>query len=144
VKVTVAFAAPTGRIGRVALEKACKTALSGEGAKRARVGIVVVEGSELRRLHREYLGSDEDTDVITFPLGEPGEIEAEIYISADAAREQAREYRAPVVEEFMRLAIHGALHACGYSDATPLERKAMKDKEDKYLQIAFRKLRTRS
>ena len=57
-------------------------------------------------------------------------IEAELVISADTARRQAREYGVSMRNECIRLAIHGVLHLCGYDDRSDGDREAMKARED--------------
>jgi probable rRNA maturation factor len=53
--------------------------------------------------------------VITFPLEEPGRpLVGDIYIGVDQARYQAAEHGVDMVEEIMRLAIHGTLHLLGW------------------------------
>jgi probable rRNA maturation factor len=71
--------------------------------------------------------------VITFALGEPGEPDGEIYISADTARAQAKEYGVPLRQEIARLAIHGVLHLCGHDDGTEAEAARMHALQEKLL-----------
>ena len=53
--------------------------------------------------------------MITFPLREPGRpLVGDVYIGAERAVQQARENGVPVREEFVRLAVHAALHLLGW------------------------------
>ncbi|MDH7514453.1 MAG: rRNA maturation RNase YbeY [Bacteroidota bacterium] len=138
----VAFAAPAGSIGGQSLISACRTVLRGEKKTRARVDIIVVDDAFIAALHRRFFNEDGPTDVMTFPLEEGGRIEAEVYISIDTARVQAREYGVSIREEMTRLVVHGTLHACGYDDRTEPSRRAMKQKEELYVRKSLRRRRT--
>lgn len=81
------------------------------------VSVVVVDDRVMRSLNRQYRGFDSPTDVLAFPIGDgthEGEPFGDIVISYETARRQARAYKAPLVREMQRLAVHGALHLCGY------------------------------
>jgi rRNA maturation RNase YbeY len=58
-----------------------------------------------------FLKHDFLTDIITFPLHEPGDpIAGEIYISVDRVRENAKSLKLKQQEEVLRVVFHGALH----------------------------------
>jgi len=84
---------------------------------RGDVTLVLTGDEAVRRLNKRYRGKDRATDVLSFGLGDGrqrGEPFGDIVISVDAARRQAREYGATTRQEIVRLAVHGALHLCGY------------------------------
>jgi rRNA maturation RNase YbeY len=89
----------------------------------------------MKSLNGAYLDHWRATDVLTFPLHEKGArvLSGEIYVNLDQARRQAREYRVSIREETARLVIHGALHMCGYLDATPSQKKRMTEKQELYV-----------
>jgi probable rRNA maturation factor len=81
------------------------------------VSVVLVSDRTIRELNRRFRGLDRSTDVLAFPLGDglaAGEPFGDIVISHETARRQAREYGARLVQEVLRLTVHGALHLCGY------------------------------
>lgn len=84
--------------------------------RRAMLSVTFVTTRVSATLNRTHLGHRGPTDVITFALGaDPaGTVIADIYISPDVARRQAKEYGAGVREEIARLVVHGVLHACGW------------------------------
>lgn len=89
-------------------------------------------------LNKEYLHHNYYTDIITFELNPPKQpIQADIYISIERARHNAKAYGAPIIHETMRLLIHGALHLCGYKDKTEKEFKKMKALEELHLNQWF-------
>lgn len=100
------------------------------GAERAegawQVTILLCDDDRLRRLHRDFLGLDSPTDVITFPIGDDGgELGGDIVVSVERAADQAGEYGHRAAEEVRFLVVHGLLHLCGWDDATEVERTGM-------------------
>ncbi|MBD3224428.1 MAG: rRNA maturation RNase YbeY [Caldithrix sp.] len=91
--------------------------------------VIFVDDHTLKQMHETYLQDATFTDVMTFDLGDT-EVEGEIYISLDRARENARTYQAGITKEIMRLVIHGLLHLKGYKDKSPTDRQQMKQEED--------------
>lgn len=130
--VDVVFRARCGSIGAPVFADAVRLVLRGEGIVEAVISCAIVGDAEIHSLNRRFLRHDYPTDIITFPL-EDFPLEAELVISADTARRQAREYRVPMREECARLAIHGVLHLCGFDDMTEEDREAMKAREEFYL-----------
>ncbi len=104
-------------INRTQLKSAIQKVLLAEGVRHANLEIALVNDSAIRRVHNRFLQLDSPTDVLTFPLQEPGEpIAGAIVISAEtAAREGPRHGLEPKIE-ILLYAIHGILHLCGYDD----------------------------
>jgi probable rRNA maturation factor len=93
----------------------------------------------LLEINRKYLNHNFYTDVISFDLASsPKEIFAEIYISIDRVRENAKALKLPFRKELHRVMFHGLLHLCGYKDKTRAQQIEMKEKEDYYLNRYFR------
>ena len=95
--------------------------------------VILSDDRTLREMHKEYLDDDSLTDVITFNLSESDAVEAEIYISAERAVQNASRFKTTLRNELMRLVIHACLHLAGYDDTTESKRKIMKQKEEQYL-----------
>jgi len=92
----------------------------------------------LLSINKQYLDHDYYTDIITFDLSEPGQpINAEIYISVDRVRDNARSFGTSLKKELHRVIFHGALHLCGYRDKNQQEEKLMRKMEDEYLALYF-------
>ena len=90
----------------------------------------------LLQMNREFLGHDYYTDIITFGLSGKGEpIEAEIYISLERVKENAKTLGTKYQTELRRVLFHGALHLCGYKDKKKSEIVLMRSKEDQYLRL---------
>ena len=102
---------------------------------------MLTDDARIRILNRDFLEHDRPTDVLSFPLAEPEDLEdptrdlflGEIYISVETARAQARSARRPLAREVTHLAIHGLLHLLGHDHAKPSERRRMKAIESRLL-----------
>jgi len=93
----------------------------------------------LLEINRQHLQHDYYTDIITFGLSDPGQpIQAEVYISIDRVRANARQLNNTVKEEIHRVIFHGALHLCGYKDKKAKDQGIMRGMEDKYLRLYFK------
>jgi rRNA maturation RNase YbeY len=121
---------------RQILKNTLTTLFQKEGKKLVELQYIFCSDDRLLEINRQFLQHDYFTDIITFPLSEPGQpITAEIYISVDRVRENARQFGNTIQQELLRVIFHGALHLCGYGDKTPQEEKKMRHMEEKYLHI---------
>ena len=120
------------------MTEAIKRVFEGEKNQRKvseiKVNVIYLNDDEIHNMNKEFLSHDYPTDVITFTL-EENPLEGEIYIGAGVAKDQAREYRVSVRNECLRLAVHGALHLCGYEDNTDKKRQEMHLLENKYMKL---------
>src|SRR5437762_5967274 len=106
-----------------------------EGKDLARLDYVFCTDQRLLQINRAHLGHDYYTDVVTFDLSaKPGPIHAEIYISVDRTKDNARLFNVSQSQELRRVILHGALHLCGYRDKSKSDQRLMRKKEDTYLQ----------
>ncbi|MFZ1573036.1 MAG: rRNA maturation RNase YbeY [Chlorobiota bacterium] len=115
----------------------------GEHKNNYNVNVIFVCDLELLDINKIYLNHNYLTDVITFNLNQSDSnkskinnsdlIEGEIYISVDRAKEQSKIFNVKFYNEVYRLAIHGALHLCGYEDNTDVKRLSMTNLENHYL-----------
>ncbi|MCS6824093.1 MAG: rRNA maturation RNase YbeY [Cytophagaceae bacterium] len=97
----------------------------------------------LYKINFEYLKHDTYTDVITFDLRENNEsniLEADIYISIERVKENARQLKLPLYSELRRVMIHALLHLVGYTDKSEKEKIIMRSKETEALQF-FEKMK---
>lgn len=105
-----------------------------EGKRTDDLNFFIVSDKIILDINREFLRHDYNTDVIAFNYGEGEIIKGEIYISIDTVRLNAQKYGVLIMEEVLRVMIHGVLHLCGYGDRDHGERNIMKEKEDYYLE----------
>jgi len=122
------------------LEALARHVLMAEGARgRWSVTVALVDNERIRELHRDFMGIDEATDVMTFPLDEgPGRSGGEIAISVERAAEQAPEFDHSAATEVEFLLAHGLLHLCGWGDAVTSDRARMLERQAALLE-AFKR-----
>ncbi len=129
------------------LQRIGEQVLTLEGADpRAELGLVITDQERVQELNREYLGRDEPTDVLAFPLLADEEGQAsfvpppdgiphlgEVIISYPQAVIQAEEQGHSTDKEIAILVTHGVLHLLGYGDETPELKKQMQAREQEIL-----------
>jgi probable rRNA maturation factor len=102
-------------VGEERLAAVLERVLSAEGVEAGRLSVALVGDESIAALHRDYLGHDGPTDVISFALHGPGQpLVGDVYVGAEQAARQAAEWGVPLEVELLRLAIHGTLHVLGY------------------------------
>ncbi len=132
IDVTVEHA--THSVDREQIAALVERVVQGETKTLRNVSIVCGDHNLIRRLNREYLDHDYNTDVLSFSLTEaPGVVEGEVYIDLDTAAERHDEFGDSFEKEAARYVVHGVLHLCGYEDATPEGKQRMHELEDGYL-----------
>lgn len=119
--------------------RAAAQAAMNEEHKRGHVEIIAVTEAEMREINRMQRNIDRVTDVLSFPMAEPGQPPpdgyfGDILICPARAREQAAEYGHGGRREFAFLTIHGMLHLFGYDHAVPAEEERMIKKQRKILE----------
>jgi len=139
IEIAVHNAHPRRRIPRGRVVETVTRVVRGERRSHAQISVVFTDSSRIARLNARYLQHRGSTDVISFSLGAPKELEGEIYVNLDRARSQARTYGVPYALEVSRLVVHGTLHLLGYDDATEQSRLRMKRYEDRYLGLPARR-----
>jgi probable rRNA maturation factor len=98
------------------------------------LNIVFCDDNYLLELNQEFLEHDYYTDILSFRLSSAGKpLIAEIYISIDRVRDNAKNLNTPFKSELHRVIFHGVLHFCGYKDKTPSDILKMRIMEDKWL-----------
>jgi probable rRNA maturation factor len=119
-----------------AIERTIGTLLAALDERESSISVSFVRDPKIRELNRTFRGMDKPTDVLSFPLVEPGDVYpgaerllGDIVISVDTAKRQAADYDAPVGREVQRLLIHGVLHLLGHDHIEPVERAAMEAEE---------------
>lgn len=103
------------------------------------LNIVFCSDKYLLSINQQFLAHDYFTDIITFDLSESkkGAITAEIYISYDRVRDNAKQMNTPITKELHRVIFHGLLHLIGYKDKLKKDQILMRQMEDKLLKKYF-------
>ncbi len=106
-----------------------------EGRKTGDLFFIFTGDEGILEINREFLNHDYETDVITFDYSDERFVNGEIYIGIDTVKKNSEIYSVVFREEVLRVMIHGVLHLLGYYDATDEEKREMREKEDKYIQL---------
>lgn len=141
--LSIEQAHPSRRLDDAQLRRTIRHVLTAEGATLVHLSVVLAGHEMVRRLNREYLDHDYNTDVLSFSLRDgpspessnvdDGGVEGEVYVDLDTAAERHEEFDTSFEREAHRYLIHGVLHLVGYDDATESGQVTMRQKEDQYL-----------
>ncbi len=98
------------------------------------ISLVLMDDAKIQQLNRQYRYENKSTDILSFNLGKFGQNQiAEIFISIEKARIQAKEMGHSLNQELAILFVHGVLHILGYGDETERERQKMFHTQNKIL-----------
>jgi probable rRNA maturation factor len=106
------------------------------------VALLLVDESTIAGLNAKHLGHEGPTDVLAFPIDEPGEsppagpaILGDVVLCPAVAHRQAAERGGPVHAELQLLTVHGLLHLLGMDHAEPDEEREMFALTDRLLAL---------
>lgn len=90
------------------------------------LSLLLVEREAIAALNAEHMGKDGPTDVLAFPIDEPGEappgppaILGDVVLCPAVAHEQAPRFDRTGPDEARMLVVHGILHLLGMDHADP-------------------------
>ena len=98
-----------------------------------KINLIFCYNDKLNSFKRKYFDDDVLTDIVTFPIKNDNDLEAEIYISFEMAKLNADEFNVSLNNELSRLIIHGVLHLIGFNDNTKDARKIMFSKQEEII-----------
>jgi probable rRNA maturation factor len=136
-KTSIASPQETVPIDRARMREVVRIVLEGESVGEADISLAFVDNATIHRLNRQFLQHDEPTDVLAFPLSEPGarKLSGELVIGAEVALAQANERGHDVQAELALYVIHGLLHLRGHDDHDPAAADHMRQRERHYLAL---------
>jgi probable rRNA maturation factor len=124
-----------------------RAVFTAEQVTAATLSVVLADNAPVRRVNREFLQHDYDTDVLSFlfestgvsveeprpkagvPRGKGRQIDGEVLASAEMAAQMAKRFGWSARDELTLYLIHGLLHLCGYDDLSPSEKRIMRSRE---------------
>ena len=133
------------------IDKVMKQVIEKEyGSKNIELGIVITDDEVMKSLNMKFMGYDETTDVLAFPMEDTlnseqqGDIQfpaisgqnfqmGEILISYPQAKKQAFYAKTTIKGEILLLLVHGFLHLIGYDHAYPIDKENMWKKQDEII-----------
>jgi probable rRNA maturation factor len=114
------------------LERLTAFVLEAEGAAGEwEITVALVDDVRLQELHRDYMGVDTATDIMTFPLDDAtGSTQGgDLVISLDHALMAAETWGLQPADETRFLVAHGLLHLLGWRDDSDDDRERMLDRQ---------------
>ena len=97
------------------------------------INFIFCNDDYLQKINKKYLQHTDLTDVITFDHSHEKELLGDIYISIERVKENALIFNSTFKSEIARVMIHGILHLIGYNDKSKIEKKRMREMENKFL-----------
>ena len=104
----------------------------------AHIGIRIVDEDESKDLNFQYRGKNKPTNVLSFPMELPKELEetilGDLVICAPVVEKEAVEQDKSSEEHWAHMVIHGVLHLQGFDHLTDEQADEMELLEIKYLE----------
>lgn len=135
------FPLPKG-LTKTSLHSLCLWALEAEEASGDwEIGIMLISDEVIQDMHRDFMGVDSPTDIMTFPYQPPWfDTRAPVVsggdfvISMETASANAVTAGWKLRDELEFLVLHGVLHILGWDDADPEARGAMLSRQTRILE----------
>ncbi len=107
------------------------------------VNVVLTNPKNIKQINKEHRNIDKETDVLSFPMYERGEIEkiklenedilGDMVISIERVENQAKEYGHSFERELAYMVVHSFYHLLGYDHIKEEDQKEMREKEENIL-----------
>lgn len=110
--------------------------LSDHDILQSEISVAIVDDPTIRKLNKQYLDHDYETDVISFVLEFDDELQSlngQLIVSTDTAAVMASQYGGTMQDELLLYVVHGTLHLVGYNDKCEADAAQMRAAEKKYL-----------
>ncbi len=136
-RISVASPQELVPIDRDRMREIVRTVLQEEGSSQAEISVAFVDNRTIQQLNKRYLNHDGPTDILSFPLSNPGDkrLAGELIIGAEVAQTEANNRGYEVETELALYVIHGLLHLCGYDDKSAADAQKMRERERYYLRL---------
>ncbi len=103
------------------------------GHRVGELNFLFTNDEEMLSMNRAHLDHDYYTDILTFPTSSAKGLSADIVISIDRTRENAKTLNSKPLDELHRVIAHGVLHLTGLEDDTEEAKIIMRATEDEWL-----------
>lgn len=103
------------------------------------ISIILTDEEGIHKINKEYRNIDRPTDVLSFPMFEPDEIDeaktreevlGDIIVCIPIVKKQAIEYEHSIDREFAYMLVHGFYHLMGYDHMVEEDKVKMRAKEE--------------
>ena len=105
------------------------------GVSSVEINLAIVDSGAIAGIHLKFLGSDKNTDVISFDTSEQDSEKKvfDIVVNAEMAQLQAKNRNITAESELALYCLHGLLHNLGFDDIAQDDAKKMHSTEDEIL-----------
>jgi len=105
----------------------------------AEIVIRIVDAEEMLDLNSQYRGKQGTTNILSFPLDLPDEVEGvdllgDLVICSEVLQEEAKDQNKQLLDHWAHIIIHGVLHLLGYDHIEEADALEMENKERILLQ----------
>ena len=105
------------------------------GVPCVRFAVEIVDDQRMCLLHQRWHDDPTTTDVLSFPMSEPGApIDADVACCLDEAQRRAEALEHDRARELVLYALHGLLHVVGHDDHDEASYRRMHAEEDRLLE----------
>ena len=103
------------------------------GHRVGELNFLFTNDEEMLSMNRAHLDHNYYTDILTFPTSSAKGLSADIVISIDRTRENAKTLNSKPLDELHRVIAHGVLHLTGLEDDTEEAKIIMRATEEEWL-----------
>ena len=118
---------------RAAIRSWLEHCLAVHGHSAGDLAFLFTNDEEMLRFNQRHLNHDYFTDILTFPTPSATGISADIVISIDRVRDNAKTLGIKPLDELHRVIAHGVLHLTGLKDNTQEAANNMRQAEESWL-----------
>ena len=104
-----------------------------EGFRISQIQYNFVSKPYMLKINKDYLDHDAHTDIVTFDYSNQKVIKAEVYISTETMKKNAKTFAQTSENEAVRLISHALFHCMGYSDKNSPGKEKMRNMEEKFI-----------
>ncbi len=114
-------------------------ASGGGTAAAVEISVVLADDAMVRTLNRDHRGKDSPTNVLSFPIGPAGSMDAvptmlgDVVLACETVIAEAAAQGKPVADHLRHLVVHGVLHLAGYDHEDDAEAERMERLETQIL-----------
>lgn len=112
-----------GLVKNIVSKVLCSHAGLSKKIKNAEASIVLCDDSFIREINREYRAKNSATNVLSFPMSNPAELEnpvmdfcafGDIILAYETILRESEEQEKPIKDHFTHMLVHGCLHLLHY------------------------------
>ncbi len=101
------------------------------------VSLLITSSDEIQELNRQYRGKDKATNVLSFPMQSPEEVDicllGDVVLCAEVIKQEAQQQSKTEESHWAHMVVHGMLHLQGYDHVDDDEAQIMEQLEIKIL-----------